>query len=86
MKNTIENEFEIDTKCELENKEFEIITNKKERLIEIYNLDGKKRHEKPLFVTKISKDDDIVECHQRMIEYMCLNNRIPNVDREDEDE
>ena len=77
MKNTIENENEIKTTCELEDKEFEVITDKKMRVIKIFNLGGNDRNENPLFVSKISKDDDITECHQKMIEYMTLNNIVP---------
>ncbi len=77
MKNTIENEFEIKTTCELEDKEFEVITDKKLKIIKIFNLDGENRGENPLFVSKISKDEDIIECHQKMIEYMMLNNTVP---------
>lgn len=77
MKNTIENENEIKTTCELEDKEFEVITDKKKRTIMIYNLGGRDRKEKPIFVSMISKDDDIGECHQKTIEYMMLNNNVP---------
>lgn len=77
MKNTIENENEIKTTCELEDKEFEVITDKKMRVIKIFNLGGNDRNENPLFVSRISKEDDIAECHQKMIEYMMLNNVVP---------
>lgn len=79
MKNTTENEDEIKTTCELEDKEFEVITNKKTKIIKIFNLGGSDRNENPIFVSKISKDDDIIECHQKMIEYMMLNNSIPQM-------
>lgn len=77
MKNTIETEFEIKTTCELEDKEFEVISDKRQKIIKIFNLGGNDRNENPIFVSKLSKDDDIVECHQKMIEYMMLNNIVP---------
>ena len=77
MKNTIETELEIKTTCELEDKEFEVISDKKQNIIKIFNLGGNDRNENPIFVSKLSKDDDIVECHQKMIEYMILNNTVP---------
>ena len=77
MKNSIETETMIKTTCELEDKEFEIVTNKKEKIIKIFNLGGSERNEDPIFVSKLSKDDDIVECHQKIIEYMILNNILP---------
>ena len=77
MKNSIETETMIKTTCELEDKEFEIITNKKEKIIKIFNLGGSDRNENPIFVSKLSKVDDIIECHNKMIEYMMLNNIVP---------
>lgn len=77
MKNTIETELEIKTTCELEDKEFEVISDKKQNIIKIFNLGGSDRNENPIFVSRLSKDDDIVECHQKMIEYMILNNTVP---------
>lgn len=79
MKNSIETETMIKTTCELEDKEFEVITDKKLKIIKIYNLGGSDRNEDPIFVSKLSKDDDIIECHQKMIEYMLLNNTIPSI-------
>ena len=77
MKKSIENESMIKTTCELEDKEFEVVTDKKQKIIKIFNLGGYDRNENPIFVSKISKDDDITECHQKMIEYMTLNNIVP---------
>ena len=77
MKNSIETETMIKTTCELEDKEFEVITDKKLKIIKIFNLGGSDRNEDPIFVSKLSKDDDIIECHQKMIEYMLLNNTVP---------
>jgi len=78
MKNTIETEIEIKTTCELEDKEFEVISDKKQKMIKIFNLGGSDRNENPIFVSKLSKDDDIIECHNKMIEYMMLNNVVPS--------
>ena len=50
MKNSIETETMIKTTCELEDKEFEVITNKKEKIIKIFNLGGSDRNENPIFV------------------------------------
>ena len=77
MKKSIETETMIKTTCELEDKEFEVITDKKLKIIKIFNLGGSDRNEDPIFVSKLSKDDDIIECHQKMIEYMLLNNTVP---------
>lgn len=77
MKNTTETEFKIKTTCELEDKEFEVISDKRQKIIKIFNLGGSDRNEDPIFVSKLSKDDDIVECHQKMIEYIVLNNVVP---------
>ena len=77
MKNSIETETMIKTTCELEDKEFEVITNKKEKIIKIFNLGGSDRNENHIFVSKLFKDDDIIECHNKMIEYMMLNNIAP---------
>ena len=77
MKKSIETETMIKTTCELEDKEFEVITDKKLKIIKIFNLGGSDRNENPIFVSKLSKDDDIIECHQKMIEYMLLNNTVP---------
>lgn len=77
MKNSIETETMIKTTCELEDKEFEVISDKKEKIIKIFNIGGSDRNESPIFVSKLSKDDDIIECHQKMIEYMMLNNIVP---------
>ena len=76
MKNTIETETMIKTTCELEDKEFEVISDKKQKIIKIFNLGGSDRNENPIFVSKLS-DDDIIECHNKMIEYMMLNNIVP---------
>ena len=40
MKNTIETETMIKTTCELEDKEFEVISDKKQKIIKIFNLGG----------------------------------------------
>ena len=77
MKNNIETETMIKTTCELEDKEFEVISDKKQKIIKIFNLGGSDRNEYPIFVSKLSKDDDIIECHNKMIEYMMLNNIVP---------
>lgn len=77
MKNTIETETMIETTCELEDKEFEVISDKKQKIIKIFNLGGSDRNENPIFVSKLSKNDDIIECHNKMIEYMMLNNIVP---------
>ena len=77
MKNTIETETMIKTTCELEDKEFEVISDKKQKIIKIFNLGGSERNEDPIFVSKLSKNDDIIECHNKMIEYMMLNNIVP---------
>lgn len=77
MKKSIETELMIKTTCELEDKEFEVVTDKKQKIIKIFNLGGSDRNEDPIFVSKLSKDDDIIECHQKIIEYMTLNNTVP---------
>lgn len=77
MTKSIETESMIKSTCELEDKEFEVVTDKKQKIIKIFNLGGSDRNENPIFVSKLSKDDDIVECHQKMIEYMMLNNVVP---------
>ena len=77
MKNSIETETMIKTTCELEDKEFEVISDKKQKIIKIFNLGGSDRNKNPIFVSKLSKDDDIIECHNKMIEYMMLNNIVP---------
>lgn len=79
---TIQNEDEtiLSTICTLENKEFKIETNKKERTIKIFKKDNNEWSNEPIFVSNVDESDDIRESHQKMIEYMCLNNRAPQDD------
>ena len=77
-----ENEDIISTICTLENNDFKVETNKKERTIKIFKRDYENKEwcENPLFVSHIDESDDIKEAHQKMLEYMYLNNRAPQDD------